>query len=214
MVGYYFLITALPPLKFGIKPEISYEEVEELVDQNVRTSDREIVVGFKQYIDVKNLRLLWMDLPIDPRGNLNKKELEAALLVRDSFPSFVFDFIQTYEDSSHRLANFLFLIAKFLQYQIENQEGFLRVFFRFEREFRIILTALRAKDEKKDLSVELQYEDPKDFLIRDILSQKDSSSYEPPGEYKELKNIYVANRENPKNLFFLLPNIVFIRSER
>ncbi len=209
MYGYYFLVNALPPLKFGDKPEIAYEEVEALVDQNVAPSDRKKVTLFKQYIDLKNLRLLWMDLPIDPRGNLNKKELEAALLIHDFFPPFVFEFIQTYEDVSQRLGNFLFLIARFLQYQIEMEKGFLHLFFRFEREFRLILTALRAKDQKKDLSIELQYEDTKDTLVQKILSEKEGASFEPPDEFREVKNLYFAHRENPKNLFFACSEFSF-----
>jgi hypothetical protein len=66
----------------------------------------------------------------------------------------------------------------------------------------LVLTAIRAKEEKKELSYELQYEDPRDFFVRDILSQKEGSIYEPPEEYKELKNLYLAHRDNPKNLFF------------
>jgi hypothetical protein len=202
MNGYYFLITSLPSLKFGEKADLSYEDLDELVDENVNESDREKVTLFKQYIDIKNLRLLWMDLPIDPRGNLNRKELEASLLIQDFFPAFVHEFLQTHEENAYRLNHFLFLIANFLQYQIEKQTGFLQTFFCFERDIQILLTALRAKHEGKDLSYELQYEDPREYLVRAILSGKEQATYEPPEEYRELANLYMEHREDPKNLFF------------
>jgi hypothetical protein len=211
MNSYYFLVSALPPLKMGTKAEISYEEMEDLVDQNVHPRDRQKVSDFKQYIDLKNLRLLWMDLTIDLRGNLNRKELEAALLIHEFFPSFVFDFIEAYDDRSYRLNHFLLLLSKFLQYQSHIQKGFLRSYFQFEREHRAVLTALRARDTQRDLSEELQYEDANDFFIRPILAEKETTSYEPPQEYQELKTLYLTMKENPKNLFFSISEFSFRR---
>ena len=46
-------------------------------------------------------------------------------------------------------------------------------------------------------------------MIEDIFSQKGSGSLEVPKEYEELKNIFLKNRENPKNLHFELLNYRF-----
>jgi hypothetical protein len=62
------------------------------------------------------------------------------------------------------------------------------------------LLALRAKRQKRELVRELQFEDPADPLIAQMLAQKDAPDYTPPQEYEELKNLFVDNVSEPLKL--------------
>ena len=152
------------------------------------------------------------DRPVDPRGNLNEKQLEEALLLEDFFPPFVFSFFKKYEKMSDRIKFFSMLLSQFFDEKIQKEKGFLSKYFRLEKEIRLILTALRAKEIKRDISYELQYEDATDFFVAYILAQKDMDTFEPPKEYEELKILYKKYHQTPlllmkENIFFRLKKI-------
>jgi hypothetical protein len=64
----------------------------------------------------------------------------------------------------------------------------------------LVLTALRAKEAGRDIVRELQFEDPYDPFIANILAQKDSSDFIPPKEYEDLKILFVEKAHNPEKL--------------
>jgi hypothetical protein len=68
---------------------------------------------------------------------------------------------------------------------------------KFEREVRLILTALRSKFLKKDITFELQFEDPTDSFVNYILVQKDAESFTPPQEYQSLNAIFKKYYQDP-----------------
>lgn len=78
--------------------------------------------------------------------------------------------------------------------------SFLRNYFQFESEVRLILTTLRAKKLRRDLLSELQYEDLFDPLVAQILSQKDVKNYTPPEEYLSLKELFDRLQDSPLEL--------------
>ncbi len=51
-----------------------------------------------------------------------------------------------------------------------------------------------GKTIERDMAKELQFEDPTDPLVAQILAQKDSGSYEPPPDYADLKEM-IASRQ-------------------
>ena len=53
---------------------------------------------------------------------------------------------------------------------------------------------------KRDVVRELQFEDPTDTIVTDILAQKDSPDYTPPQEYEDSKELFVRHADNPKAL--------------
>ena len=204
MVRYYFIICALPELVLGFRPEITFADFLRLLEMNLTSSDKKQIEDFLLYIDFKNIRALWMEQPMDPRGTMSDKELEEALLVGEGLPSYVNDFLDIYEGRKERLAHFSYIYTHFFRENISLHKGFFSEYFQWERELRWILTALRAKTFEKDISRELQFEDPTDPLIAHILAQKDMDRYEPPGEYEEVRKIFEEFKEDPKGLEFAL----------
>jgi hypothetical protein len=61
----------------------------------------------------------------------------------------------------------------------------------------LVLLAIRSKRANRDLVKELQFEDPTDSFVLHILAQKDAEQYEPPFEYKEIKELMLAAGSDP-----------------
>jgi hypothetical protein len=195
--NYYFLSTSLPGLSLTTPPEITYEDLNKLFDWNLSKKDKKQLEEFKKFIDLKNLRLFLLKKPFDPRGNLSLKEMEEAIEVENFFPRYLTDFLKTHESIEGKLKYFPYLYAKFFQ---ETKEGFNKEYFQFEKELRLVLTALRAKKLDRDLLFELQYEDSKDFFIADMLAQIPHSDYTPPQEYLKVKELFQEHAGDPKTL--------------
>jgi len=213
MQKYYFLTTALPTITLKARSDISFEELKFMFDVNLSASDLNKATLFKRYIDITNLRLLWLSKEIDPRGNLNIAELEDVLLIRDVLPDFVFDFLDRYETIEDRLKNFSFLTSSFFNEIINNEVGFLQFYFKFERELRLVIAALRAKKMRRDLLKEFQFEDPTDDFVAYIIAQKDMESFEPPKEYEKVKKIYKKYINDPKAMHIALLEYKFKQIE-
>jgi hypothetical protein len=202
MNKYYFLLCSLPSISIGTKPEISFLELENYLKWNLTEADKKILFSFRQYIDIKNLKNLWLEKKIDPRGNLDEKTFHEALLTEDFFPVYVFTYLKKHVSTEEKITYFPVLEIEFFHDQIENfQSPFLLSFFKLERESKLILTALRAKNLKRDITIELAGEDKKDPLVDSILRQKDESLYEPPKEYIQLYNIFLKYQSEPKALY-------------
>ncbi|HKY99925.1 MAG TPA: DUF2764 family protein [Rhabdochlamydiaceae bacterium] len=189
MAKYYFLTISLPPLSIMEKPEITFEELSFRLEVNLTKPDLHKTQVLRGFVDICNIRALWQEERVDLRGNLNEKELDEALLINNIFPDYVFDFINQFEKISDRIRNFSGLLASFFKEEILQQKGFLRNYLSFERDWRLVLVGLRAKQLGRDVVKELQFEDFSDPLVAHILAQKDSDRYEPPAEYAELKEI-------------------------
>ncbi|MFA6118662.1 MAG: DUF2764 family protein [Parachlamydiales bacterium] len=201
---YFYLGNAFPRLSLRAKPDISFEELKVMFEINLSKADLKKVKIFRTYIDITNLRLLWLGKEIDPHGNYNERELEDNILTKTNLPYFVFEFLDRYENKEDRLKYFSFLTVNFLNRVIKKNKGFLNFYFDFEKKSRLILTALRAKKLKRDISFELQFEDLTDDFVAYILSQKDSDNIEPPKEYLQIKNIYIKNINEPNKMLYEL----------
>ncbi len=197
MASYYFLIAAFPPLVLGVKPELSFKEVKGMLRLNLSAADFRKVEQLLRPIDFYNIRAFWLGLPLDDRGNFDAKELEEALLVQDPFPPYLVDFLDRYENTQDRLRYFSSLYASLYH---EEVEGFLKKYYQFERGMRLILTALRAKETGKDIVRELQFEDPTDPLVAQVLAQKDGADYTPPRDFEDLKTLFMDNNSDPQKL--------------
>ncbi len=200
MASYYFLITALPSISIGKKPEITFKELMEMLVLNLTPRDLRLVGVLLRPIDLYNIRALWLGFPLDDRGNFKAKELEEALLVKDMLPPYVIDYLERYESTSDRLRYFSSLYVSLFRDEPPALKGFLLKYYQFERELRLVLTALRAKKTGRDIVRELQFEDPYEPFISDILAQKDASDYTPPKEYEDLKILFVENSSQSQKL--------------
>lgn len=211
MKNYYFLVAVLPELILGKKAPISYDELRDLLQMNLTKKDLEVVAFFQLFMDITNLQLFWRKMPIDTRGSLSEKEIDEALLARTYYPDYVFDYIDRFEKTADRLLHFSFLVSYFFRETILEIKGFLHSYFLFERELRLIMTALRSKEQKKDVGYQLQYEDPQDPLVLEILSAKDQPSYEPPKEYSVLKQIFSQKDSNPLEIAYKYMQFRFLK---
>jgi len=188
---YYFVAAALPTLQLDTKPEITVSELKDLFAQNLTDKDLLLVEQLLQLVDLGNLRAFWQEKPLDERGNLSEKEIEEAVLVKEGLPAFVLEYLDRYETTADRLKYFPSLYAQLFQ-EVKG-DGFLGKYFAWERELRLVLSALRAKRYGRDIVRELQFEDPTDTLVASILAQKDATAYTPPTEYVEVSGFLSGN---------------------
>ncbi len=197
MANYYYVAASLPPLVLGQKPEITFNELNTLLEINLNKEDLEKTVVLRRFTDLQNIRSLLLEEPIDPRGNLDEKELDEALLIHDILPEYVFDFLDQFEMLPDRLRNFFGLYSKFFAEETPKQTGFLAKYLTFEHHWRLVMAALRAKELGRDVTHELQFEDFSDTLVAQIIAQRDALSYEPPPEWQELKELIIASGSDP-----------------
>ena len=201
MCYFYYVISAFPPIMLGQKSEMTYEEARQMVALNLILPDWNQVVLLQRLVDIRNIRALWLREPFDPRGNLKENDLEEALLVGDGLPAFVLAFVNRYESLEERLRYFPSLMASLYRETILHLKGFLLRFFQFDREIRLCLTALRAKAAQRDLMRELQFEDPYDPFVAQLIAQKDEKETILPEDYEDLKRVFLENKSEPKKLF-------------
>lgn len=194
---YYFLATALPDLNLGVPPELDFYQLETLLKENLTPEDQESLAVLRRFYDLENIRFFWLDQSLDPRGNLDENLLEEALLEEQGLPSYVYEFMAKYDSREERLRNFSALFANYFRSEIPKTEGFLHAYLNFEREWRLVFTGFRAKAMKLDLYKELQFEDPQDDLVAQILAQKDAERYEPPARYESLKPLFEDHYNDP-----------------
>lgn len=197
MSNYYFVAPSLPSLVLGQKPDISFEELKSRLAINLTKEDLEKTIVLRRFIDLNNIRALLLAQPIDTRGNLSEKELDEALLIRNILPSYVFDFLDQYDNAADQLKNFSGLLTRFFAEEIPNQKGFLRDYLIFERNWRLVMLGLRAKELGRDVVRELQFEDFSDPIVAHILAQKDANQFDPPLDYQELKEIMESCGSDP-----------------
>ena len=197
MRQYYFVVPSLPPLSMHDRPEITFDELMTRLGISLTKSDLEKVKVLRLFVDICNIRALLMEEDIDPRGNLNEKELDEAMLVHAMLPDYVFEFLDQFERVSDKIKNFSGLLALYFNTEIPKSTGFLKEYLTFEREARLVLVALRAKQLGRDVAKELQFEEPTDPLVAQILAQKDSDSYDPPAEFLALKELIASSYTDP-----------------
>lgn len=211
MALYYFLGTLLPDLKIGQVPEISFNEFSFLLQNHLRPGDLAQTVTLRRYFDLENLRASWRYQPLDPHGNLDENSLEEAILSGVGLPAYVYDFLEKYKTEEERLSHFGSLLSAY--FCEEEATGFVGQFLKKERDIRLVVAALRAKSFDRDVVREMQYEE-RDELVAQIVAQKDAVSYEPPEEFKELKEIFIKTQNQPLALYKALLEYRFNQMER
>lgn len=201
MARYYFLGSLLPPLELGKKPDLSFDSFLEHAKDNLTDQDMNQLAVVRRYIDIQNLRAFWQEKPLDKHGNFySEKQFEEALFTEEGFPSYVFEFLETYDTLEKRLELFPMLVASFFQEEIQRAKSYLKEYLIFERELRLVLVGFRAKIVNRDVSYELRHENPADPVVAQIIAQKDSEVYEPPIGYEDLKEIFQNLSSSPLEL--------------
>lgn len=207
---YYFLSSRLPELDFSQQPDISWEEFLFLLDHNLSAGDKRWVNVLRSYYDLENMRRFWSDdATHDLRGSLTEQELEEALVNEDPLPAFVTDYLDKYPHQQDRLRHFSSLLTAYFAQIDPKAPKFLRDYLAFERQLRLVLTGFRAKTLNRDLALELQYEDPDDPLVAQLMAQKDAKSFEPPEGFESLKSLFQQHADKPLDLYRALAEYRF-----
>lgn len=201
MTQYYFLATALPPLQIGVPPEISFEEFDHLLRENLTAKDMQKVKVIRRYYDIMNIRALWRGQPFDLHGNLNEMELEAALVEHQGLPEYIYAILDRYDRQESQLHNFPALTSAYYANEIKGFNGFLKKYLNFEHEWRLVLAGFRAKLLGRYLPDELQFEDPNNDIVAQILAQKDAKGFVPPDGYEELQALFELHMQSPLELY-------------
>jgi len=197
MTNYYFLASLLPALRIGEASELPFRELDKLLTTNITGKDYEAVKVVKRYYDVENVRSYWLGEEISPYGNLDHTELEEAFVTGDGLPAYVYDFLDRFDKEEDRLHHFPSLISSYFNEELPGACGFLYRYLLFEREWRLVTTAFRAKSLGRDVGQELQYEDFSDDLVAQILAQKDAKAWQLPERFDTLLEILETNYNNP-----------------
>lgn len=200
MSNYYFLGTILPELRIGEPLEITFKEFNQLLYDNLSASDYAKSETLRNFYGLYNLLAHWKGITLDPVGNLSESDLEEALVTRSVLPPYVFEYIDKYESPQERLRHFPELLSTFFKKEISRASGAFKTYLIIERDLRLILLAFRAKKLGRDPIPELQYEDPEDEIVAQIIAQKDSHNYEPPEKYEELKPLFEKYYNEPLEL--------------
>lgn len=188
MFSTIFVGTALPDLKIDHPPEVGFEEYNRLLQDNLDESEYAPFKTLRLFYDLENIRLFWKNRNLNIRGNFSLKDLEEESLNQAIFPLWMIEYLEKYATIEDRLLHFSEMSSNFFKLEAESATGFLKKYFNFERELRLLLAAMRAKMLNRDLSKELEGEDLDDPFILDILAQKEGKSYTLPPEYQDLSN--------------------------
>ena len=190
----------MPSLELGKEPDISFDELLDRFELGLREGDKASVLRLRQFYDVLNLRLLWQGEEIDKRGLLPLDELESAVEHKENLPKSVIDFLWDYEGDG-RLAHFPMLLSHYLLEQERETSGFLRDYFRFEREWRLILSAFRAKQLGLDLAEVFKEEEESDPMIVSLMANKDAAQFAMPYGYTDLEKALSQSVDNPMEMY-------------
>ncbi|MBS0656367.1 MAG: DUF2764 family protein [Verrucomicrobia bacterium] len=201
MANYYFLATLLPTLRIGATPEIGSRELAFFLRQNLQEDDLEKVAALRRLVDIENIQSIWRKEPIRDEGNFNELELEESLLFQEGLPSYVIDFMNEYKETAQRLKAFPQLLHRFFETEMSLEAGFLADYFRFEWEWRIAFVALRARELGRDMVTEMEYEDPENPFVAELLAQSGSNTFALPEPYFELQKIFELNKHSPLGLY-------------
>ncbi|MBA2726581.1 MAG: DUF2764 family protein [Parachlamydiaceae bacterium] len=197
----YFIGTLLPDLEIGQPAPISFEKLIQLFRDGLSTEENRQVEVIRRYFDIENLRAYWKGDILNPKGLLNKQELEESLFFEKNFPRYVFQFLDTYETVDLRLKHFAELIAAYYREEAASAKGFLKAYLIFERKLRLFQVAFRAFQLKRSLLEELHFESADEQLVQTLLDLEDGSIFLPPEEYEELHYIFKNNANTPIKLF-------------
>lgn len=201
MTSYYFLASLLPELQIGTEPELSLIELARLFDTNLQPKDREKVFSIRLLYDLEAIRKIWKEEEqTQSFGNFTPADLEEVLLTGEGLPAYVYEFLNRYDEDQDRIRHYPALLSTYFREEGKDAEGFLEQYFSFERQWRLVATAFRAKALGKDLVRQLQYEDPEDPLVAELLAQKDTPQFEAPDGFDQLVFLLEANYESPMEM--------------
>lgn len=202
MAQYYFLNTLFAPLEFGHPPTLDFKSLIANVQSELSKDDLMRLSLLRSYFDIENLKAFFMQEALSPYGNHEPAKLVADNLENETgYPEFVFEFLREFETSEKRLHHFAKLLTQFFSYAQQQSSGFIQEFFAFEKQWRLVMLGFRSKLLKTSLKTQLQFEDPYDPIVIQIIAQKDAKHFEPPEEFEDLKDLFSRWKHSPRGIF-------------
>ena len=180
MKQYFYLSTSLPPLLFDQPPAIDFETLVQTFDLELAPKDLEKVNAIRRYYDLKNVLHRLDQEPLEPYGTMGPAELEEAMSDQVQLPEYLFEFLKKYDDEVEIRRHFSEVFVTFFKEMCESSSGFLREFFEFERQTRLVLMTARAIKMGRDVGELLQFEDLGDDFVSWLIVQKDAKRFEYP----------------------------------
>ena len=180
-----------------------------LFEENMSKRDLKKIQIIRSLVDLKNVKRLFQNIPLDKRGNMTEKELEEAIVTREGFPSYLYEHLDRYDQVTDKVGQFSRVFADFFREMESKKGGFLPFYFSFERKWRLLMIGFRSKKIKRDLAKELQYEDFRDPLVAYILAQKDHPQFEFPMDYRDLHDQLKEAESHPKKQYEALATYRF-----
>lgn len=201
MANYYFLATLLPPLKVGSPVELGSQELEFLLEQNLTPEDLELVRVLKRLIDIDNIRAVWKKQPFTPGGNIEHNELEDLLFFKEGLPEYVLDYLDTYQDKKELIENFPKILHSYFAKESTSKNSFLSHYITFQWQWKLVFTALRARDLGRDIEKEIVRENEENPFIEELRDATREKNFEPPAPYTGLKELYETRKSAPLDLY-------------
>lgn len=201
MSSYYYLAASLGELKLDVKPSISFVNFLDDAALYLSKKDMQYLSVLREFIDIENIRRLFLEQSIDDRGNFNEKELDEAVLGRIDLPEYALDFLSDHSSEEARLKHFAFLYAAFFNTHKNTGNTFLDAYLNFEHQLVLWQALFRAKILNIDFKEVLQYEDLNDPMIIAMLVQSQNTDLIVPEEFKALKDAFELNDNDPLSLY-------------
>ncbi len=141
----YFFINFLPPLSLDTTPEMSLDEVEFFMHQNLSSSEMRVVNRLYTFFDLENIRSFLLDLPMKVQGTIPHDALR-DMLENDECPLPALEkFFTCYPTLEERKSHVHDLLSSFFQGQPHSLPRFVAQYFRIENTSRSLMAYLRAQ---------------------------------------------------------------------
>lgn len=209
MTNHYFVTASLPTIVLGEKPELSFSDFLILLQDNLSANELDAVKAVRGLIDLYNLAAYLRGEELDLRGSFTASELEEMVQTQEGLREYVLEFLERYETTQARLRHHGELIAHYFQREIQKRRGFLKAYLEFERKWRLVMVGLRANELGRDMAKELQWEDPTDPLVEQLLVQRDAKNFSPPDGFESLKGMLRDYAGDPWGLQMAIERLRF-----
>ncbi|BAE81098.1 conserved hypothetical protein [Chlamydia felis Fe/C-56] len=195
MTQYYFLSSFFLPQLPELPPAYSFDTLDDLLHLNLSDEDLGHYIILKRFFDFENFAFFWAGKPLPHSyGTVTQENVGNMVNLQQwsddcEFEDFFKDFLWQYKTPEERSGNFSSLVRGFLAHYQNSSSEFLRAYFTFKQNLRVILAGFRARVMKLDVSYVLRDEDSSDPVVLQVLMQKDAPNYELPGEFSDLSDV-------------------------
>ncbi len=195
MTQYYFLSSFFSPQLPEASPVYTFSVLDDFLSLNLSSRDWWHYTILKRFFDFENFAFFWAGKPIPYSFNeVTQEKVEQMILSQQwsddcEFEDFFKDFLLLYKTSEERVKHFSGLTRDFLNYYQQSSSEFLRTYFTFRQNLRVVLAGFRARVMNLDVSYVLRDEDSSNPTVLQVLMQKDSPNYELPRDFFDLSDV-------------------------